>query len=32
MAGITGIIALKPDGLVRDTSIFERMIVGIKGK
>jgi asparagine synthetase B (glutamine-hydrolysing) len=32
MAGISGIIALNPDGLIRDTSIFERMIAGIKAE
>jgi len=32
MAGITGIIALKPDGLIKDTSVFERMTAGIKAE
>lgn len=32
MAGITGIIALKPNGLIKDTSVFERMIAGIKAE
>lgn len=32
MAGISGIITLKPNGLAQDTSVFERMAAGIKAE